>query len=136
MRKALIQALYAWLMESDSPWEVLDSACAFFEVAEEDIARGRGLLSAIVENQPALEKALSTSLEHWSLERVGVVEQAIIYLSLHEITACPDVPLEVAIDEAVRLAKEFSGDESARFVNGVIDALAVTQGSKSAGNAS
>lgn len=124
MRKAATQAIYAWLLEGDSPDDVLADSLTRWQVDEDDAARGRSLLDSVLENHVLLEKLLSEALENWSVERVGSVELSIIYLIVQEMISFPDVPVEVLIDEAVRLAKEFAGDESAHFVNGILDALA------------
>ena len=123
MRKALVQAIYAWLMETDDPFHVLNKALDSFKVCEDDRIRGEEMFAAIMQRDDTLAEPLGSALEHWDLDRIGVVERAIIYLALYEILYKPDVPLEVAIDEAIRLAKEFAGDDSARFVNGIIDAI-------------
>ena len=123
MRKALVQAIYAWLMESDTPIHVLREAMTTFEVSADDRERGEEMFSAIIDHHESLAAYLSGALEHWDLDRIGFVERAIIFLALYELRHKPDVPLEVAIDEAIRLAKEFAGDDSARFVNGIIDAI-------------
>jgi transcription antitermination protein NusB len=124
MRKAVTQAIYAWLLEGDAPDLVLADSLTQWRVDEDDAARGRSLLDSVLENHLRLEKLLSGALENWSVERVGSVELSIIYLIVQEMISFPDVPVEVLIDEAVRLAKEFAGDESAHFVNGILDALA------------
>jgi N utilization substance protein B len=124
MRKAVTQAIYAWLLESDSPDDVLAGSLIRWRVDEDDAARGRSLLDSVCKNHVLLEELLSGALENWSVERVGSVELSIIYLIVQEMMSFPDVPAEVLIDEAIRLAKEFAGDESAHFVNGILDALA------------
>lgn len=127
MRKAVVQSIYAWLMEADDPYQVLYNRLDYFSVSSEDADRARTVLTDVMSGRAAVDAELSSALEHWDLERVGVVERSIIYLALHEIWNCPDVPLEVAIDEAVRLAKEFAGEDSARFVNGIIDAASAAR---------
>jgi N utilization substance protein B len=124
MRKAVTQAIYAWLLEGDAPDAVLADSMARWQVDKADAERGRSLLHAVVNNHAMLEGLLSGALENWSVERVGSVELSIIYLIVQEMTSFPDVPVEVLIDEALRLAKEFAGEESAHFINGILDALA------------
>lgn len=123
MRKALIQAIYAWFMDTDDPLRVLQEAFTTFKVSDDDRERGEEMFTAIMEHRDSLTSSLSGALDHWDLDRIGVVERAIIFLALYELRYKPDVPLEVAIDEAIRLAKEFAGDDSSRFVNGIIDAI-------------
>jgi len=123
MRKALIQAIYAYFMDTDNPRHVLQEALKTFKVGDDDRERGEEMFSDIIHHHDSLTISLSGALEHWDLDRIGIVERAVIFLALYELQYKPDVPMEVAIDEAVRLAKEFAGDDSARFVNGIIDAI-------------
>lgn len=60
----------------------------------------------------------------WTLERMPVVDRAILRLGLAELRWTPDVPVAVVINEAVELAKRFSTEASSRFVNGVLSRLA------------
>jgi N utilization substance protein B len=62
--------------------------------------------------------------EGWTLQRMPVIDLALLRLAAYELEFCPDVPLAVVIDEAVALAKQFSTDEAGRFVNGVLSAVA------------
>jgi N utilization substance protein B len=126
MRKAVLQAVYAWLLECDAPDDVLSATLMRWQVDEDDAERGRLLLGSVLENHVRLQQLLSGALENWSVDRVGSVEQSIIYLIVQEMITFPDVPIQVLIDEAIRLAKEFAGDESAQFINGILDALAGT----------
>ena len=60
----------------------------------------------------------------WSLQRMPVLDLTILRIATYELVHVPDVPTAVAISEAVDLAKQFSTDDSGRFVNGVLSAIA------------
>lgn len=122
MRKALVQAIYAWLMETDSPEEVLDHALTFHEVRPDDRERAHRLFVGVRAQRDTADSILARLLVHWSLDRLGQVERAVCHLALYELAAEGDVPAEVVIDEAVRLGKEYAGAEAAHFVNGLLDA--------------
>ncbi len=72
-------------------------------------------------NLTEIDKIISEALQHWSFERVGNVERAILRVAVWEIIYSPDVPRNVAINEAVELSKRFGADDAPRFVNGVLD---------------
>lgn len=87
-------------------------------------------LEYILELQPRLEsegeesdRQIDSVLESRSPERVGAVERAVLRLALVELRHRPDVPLAVIMDEAMALTRHFSSEESARFVNGILDRL-------------
>ena len=61
---------------------------------------------------------------NWSLERMPAIDRNLLRLALYELKDRPDVPVAVVIDEAVELAKRLSTDDSGRFVNGMLSAIA------------
>lgn len=120
-RELLVQALYA----SEVGGKNLADAVT------EQIER-RGPTSSTVEyvekvsqelqrESADLDKQIDAALTGWSPERVGAVERAILRLALLEMLHIPETPAKVAISEAVDLAKTYSSDDAARFVNGVLD---------------
>jgi N utilization substance protein B len=69
-----------------------------------------------------LDALITRRSEHWKLERMPVVDRNLLRLAAFELLRT-ETPPAVVIDEAIELARRFSGDESARFVNGVLDAM-------------
>ena len=91
---------------------------------EEALAFASQLFMGICEHLADIDKVIGQHSDHWKIGRIGKVELAILRLSLFEILHRKDIPLKVAINEAIELAKGF-GDESSRsFVNGILDAVA------------
>ncbi len=82
----------------------------------------RKLLEAVGQNAEA-DRAITSVLSSWTLERVTPVERCILWVGLSELQGNSGVPPIVAIDEAIRLAKEFGTKNSEKFVNGVLDAI-------------
>ncbi len=76
----------------------------------------RGTLGAL----PEIDAAIAPYCEHWSLDRVGVIERCVLRLGFYEMDRF-GTPPAVAINEAVELAKRFSNAESGAFVNGILD---------------
>ncbi|MFM7745370.1 MAG: transcription antitermination factor NusB [Actinomycetota bacterium] len=66
---------------------------------------------------------ISSKARGWRLERMPMIDRAILRLALHELVARPDTPTAVVLNEAVELAKRYSTEDSGRFVNGVLAAL-------------
>lgn len=80
----------------------------------------RGVGSA----RPELDKLLGENLSGWSLERLGVLERAILRVAAYELVKEPDVPVAVVVDEAVNLAKRFCSAEAGALVNGILGSAA------------
>jgi transcription antitermination protein NusB len=103
--------------------------------AEEAIARAGGatvdeytaaLVRGVDGRRTEIDGALEQHIERWSLQRLGVLERAILRLAAYELLWEPEVPSAVVIDEAVESAKRFCSDEAGSLVNGVLGSLAAS----------
>jgi len=81
------------------------------------------LVTGVSEHVDELDGAIAARAKGWTLARMPVLDLNVLRLGAYELAYRPDVPVAVAIDEAVELAKRFSTDDSGRFVNGVLSAL-------------
>jgi N utilization substance protein B len=84
----------------------------------------RELAEGTVARREALDEVIGEHSRGWSVERIAPLEKSIMRVAIHELTDRGDVPVEVALDEAVRLAKQYCGADTPRFVNGVLGAVA------------
>lgn len=82
----------------------------------------RELAEGVTENRDELDAEVSRHLQGWTLERVAPLERSIMRVAMYEIRHRDDIPTEVAVDEAVGLAKRYCGLEAPGFVNGVLGA--------------
>jgi N utilization substance protein B len=74
--------------------------------------------------QAQIDELIRKFAKNWKLERLLSVDRAVLRLAAYELVATPETPLEVVLDEAIETAKHFGSDESAAFVNGVLDQIA------------
>ena len=79
----------------------------------------RDLAEAVAARAEELDRRITAASEEWTADRLGAVERTVLRIAVHELEAAA-VPREVAIDEAVRLAKRYASDEAARLVNGIL----------------
>lgn len=82
------------------------------------------LVTGVETHRERLDAAIASKAKGWTLERMPVIDLNVLRLASFELSERPDVPVAVVLDEAVELAKRFSTDDSGRFVNGVLAALA------------
>ena len=82
------------------------------------------LARGVEEHRDEIDVLLRRYSEHWALERMPVVDRAILRLGCYELAYVPDTPTGVVISEAVELAKEYSTKDSGRFVNGMLSRIA------------
>ncbi len=81
------------------------------------------LIRGVLARQADLDGAITATLDRWTPDRVGRIEQNILRIALYEMRFTDDVPERVAINEAVEVAKRFGSDAAPRFINGVLDRL-------------
>jgi N utilization substance protein B len=88
----------------------------------------RELAEAVAANGPELDELISKHSKGWALERIAPLERSIMRTALYEALHREDIPVEVAIDEAVELAKEYCGADAPGFVNGILGAALAERG--------
>ena len=84
----------------------------------------RALALGTEQNQPAIDAQIEATSQHWSLMRMPFVDRNILRLAVFEILFENDVPDSVVINEAVEMAKVYGGEDSSKFVNGVLGRIA------------
>ena len=82
----------------------------------------RELAEGVEEHREELDEAIARHATGWSLDRIAPLDRNVMRIALYEIAYRDDVPTEVAIDEAIELAKEYCGADAPGFVNGVLGA--------------
>jgi N utilization substance protein B len=123
-RARALQALYAWEMRGGN--DLMKLAAEVWDdlaVTPDERKFATGLVRAVAAHLPDLDAGLSEVTTNWRLERIGAIERSVLRLGAGELGS-HQTPPRVVIKEAVRLAERFGSEESARFVNGVLDAYA------------
>jgi N utilization substance protein B len=127
-RARALQALYAWDVRGKDPLERVASQVWDDLAVSADERRLAGpLIRDIAHGSAEIDADLADVTTNWRLERLGVVERSVLRLAAAEFRR-ESAPPRVVIQEAVRLAERFGSPQSARFVNGVLDALARRMG--------
>ncbi|MGH2820716.1 MAG: transcription antitermination factor NusB [Actinomycetota bacterium] len=117
--------LEAWDERGENGWVVqalgeeegrMDDA----EPAPEVIAYAHALVTGVQEHQADIDVLIVRYADRWAIERMPVVDRSLVRMALFELLWCPDIPIAVAINEAVELAKSLSTEDSGRFINGLL----------------
>ena len=124
-RSWALQALYAWESRGaqGSPAKYIDNFLLNRRINTDAEEYLRELIDMIDAHLGEIDHEVDASLENWRMERLAVVDRNVLRIGAAELLYSEDVPPRVAIQEALRLAERFSTQQSARFVNGVLDAL-------------
>ncbi len=92
-------------------------------LSEENASFARELVSGVTRNKETIDLNIRNLASAWPIEQIPVVDRNILRLAIFEILLDNKVPVKVAINEAVELAKRFGGDNSPKFVNGVLGSV-------------
>lgn len=113
-RRTALFLLYQWDLTGQE-------LAALYEGEVDPFARE--LAEGVVAEAAELDRAIDEASEGWPADRLGVLERNILRVGIHELTH-GTVPVEVAVAEAVKLARRYASDEAARLVNGVLGRVA------------
>jgi transcription antitermination protein NusB len=126
-RQHALQILFLWDARKQPVEEVLS---AYYDTlhSEANVSGSQAdrfasqLVRGTVEHLSEVDEQISRHAEHWRLERMPAVDRNVLRLAVYEMMRA-GTPAAVAIDEALELARKFSGEESVQFINGVLDAV-------------
>lgn len=115
-REKGLQALYQMDMSGAAPEDALENVLEG-EPVDEYL---KILITGTADNLNEIDELIKANLEKWSFDRLAKVDRNILRLAIYEMKYSDDVPLKVAINEAVELAKHFSDEKSSKFINGIL----------------
>lgn len=124
-REFALQALYQWLLSKRAPKEIALDISEFRGYDKSDPLYFHDLLEGAVADAEKIEAALTPCIDR-ALAQVSPVERAVLMIACCEFMRHPEVPYRVIINEAVDLTKSFGGTDGHKYVNGVLDKLALT----------
>ncbi|NLM25676.1 MAG: transcription antitermination factor NusB [Firmicutes bacterium] len=122
-RQTALQTLYQIDIAKISAEEGLATRLEETELEEPDQQYTANVVKSVVLHLEEIDSLLGKFAVDWAIDRMPIVDRNILRLAIGEILYAKDIPVKVSINEAVELAKIFSSDESARFVNGVLGAI-------------
>jgi N utilization substance protein B len=127
-REAALQMLYQIEV---GQLELADALCLLAAVGAPDVVEAddesRAFAATLArgawEDRAALDERIAEAARNWRVERMAVLDRMVLRLAVHELLAHAGTPPRVVIDEAIELARTYSGDDAAKFVNGVLDGV-------------
>ena len=127
-RQRALQVLFLWDLRKQPIDEAISSFYETLSQEEDHVPAAahdefmESLVRGASEKSPDIDRRIAEKSEHWRLDRMPAVDRNILRLAGYEMTDL-GTPAPVVIDEALELARQFSGDESVSFINGVLDAV-------------
>jgi N utilization substance protein B len=129
-RELALQALYQMEVTGDRSPRALDLFLSHFEGGGDAKDFARQLISGVMDNRERIDAIIAKSAENWKLERMAKVDLLILRMATYELLFCPDIPMNVSLDEALEIGKRFGSADSPTFINGVLDQVAAATGAK------
>lgn len=120
-RRLALQALFVNEFLKEDPLSILERVAQSLGEEIQDFTRE--LIVKTTENRAVMNKLIKQHLINWELHRIAVLDKMLISMALTEIIFFPDIPVEVTINEALEISKEFSNFKSRKFVNGILDSI-------------
>lgn len=117
-----MQMLFQWDMSQQEPAKLEAKFWRAAKAAEPTRTFANRLFEGVLKDAQGIDELIVQQAENWRLERLAVIDRAILRLAIYELRAS-DTPPKVVLNEAVELAKKFSSEDSASFVNGILDAV-------------
>ncbi len=103
--------------------ERFDLFCSLYQVNRKARPYTLELLQGIWENCAHIDSLIGQCAKNWRLERIAITDRNLLRIGVYEMVYCDDIPVQVAINEAVEIAKRYGSDDSPAFINGILDAV-------------
>ena len=122
VREKVLQILYANEMNKDSLGAlILENIADLTDDADRNFARD--LIRKVISNIADLDKRIEERVNNWEMNRIALIDKILLRMGICEILHFPEIPPKVSINESIEIAKDFSTAGSAKFVNGILDAI-------------
>ncbi len=130
-RELALQSLYQADVNSGGDILVQFSRlCENFHNAKQAIPYARVLLEGITQNFSRIDELIKQYSTNWRFDRMSIIDRNLLRIGVFEVYFVDEVPASVAINEAIEIAKRFSADDSASFINGILDAVRNGEGKR------
>ncbi len=127
-RALALQALYEIDSSGHKTDEVLNNLLAQEKLPEENVTFAYDLVNGVIDNKEKIDADIHTFAPAWPIEQMPVIDRNILRLAIFEILINNKVPVKVAINEAIELAKTYGADNSSKFINGVLGSVVTMVG--------
>lgn len=127
-REYALQILYAIDITKDEPKSCIEHFWEGNNEAESDIRNfADSLVLGVADKKEEIDNMISGYATNWQLERMAVIDRNVLRFAAYELLFMKDIPPKVSINEAIDIAKKFGGNDSGKFVNGILDKINKTE---------
>jgi N utilization substance protein B len=119
-RETALQVLFQAELAKISREEAFIRTLELFGLEQKELSFARELVSGVGVHLDEIDQVIARISHEWRVERIANVDRNIIRIALFELLFRPDIPPNVAVNEAIELAKVYGTEDSGRFVNGIL----------------
>lgn len=124
-REVALQALFELDTVGHPVESAVDRICKNLKVNEETRAFATELVEGVQKNRERIDETIVATAPAWPLEQIAAIDRNILRVAIYEILIDNKVPMRAAINEAIELAKQFGGETSPKFINGVLGSVSL-----------
>lgn len=122
VREKVLQVLYAYEMNNDNLQSQVDEIFSDIE-DDNDKKFGISIIFKTVANRDNFDKMIKSKVSNWEMDRIALIDKLLLRMGICELIYFEDIPPKVSINEVIEISKKFSTAGSAKFINGVLDAI-------------
>jgi N utilization substance protein B len=122
LREKVLQILYAYEMNKESLQSVSTEILSDVHDSN-DKSFANELVRKVIDHSDDLDKRIISRVTNWEMNRIALIDKILLRIGICELLFFPDIPPKVSINESIEIAKDFSTAGSAKFINGILDAI-------------
>ncbi len=122
-REGALQVLYQIEITKQDPLQAFNQWKAHFSLEEGEDEFAERIILGVVGHRQEIDHLIGTHSEHWSLDRISMIDRNILRMAIFELLYCHDIPPKVTLNEAIDLGKQYGSEESGSFINGILDKI-------------
>ena len=120
-REEALKIIYQYDLSREDIEEILQSYWSHNSLSGDIVSFADEIVKGTVEHMKEIDQTIEKHAENWSLERIGMVEKAVLRIAIYELIYRDDIPPKVSINEAIEIERKFGSEDSTSFINGILD---------------
>jgi len=122
-RIVALQSLYEWDFRQKDPLDIIVGRNVEYYGTDVDKKYLEKIIKGVEKKRKVIDQQIKKAAPEWPIEQIALIDKNVLRLSIYELLYSDEVPPKVAINEAVELGKHFGGENSSKFINGVLGTL-------------
>jgi N utilization substance protein B len=122
-RELVLKVLYQLAITNQDPQQAIARLQKHFSENEEKDDFSERIVLGVLEHCGEIDRLIEQCSENWRLDRMTIIDRAILRMATFELLYCEEIPPKVALNEAIDLGKRFGSEDSGSFINGILDQI-------------